>query len=212
MLINCAKDSAKSWCKQGDNKKLKILREQGLETGARRRAREFGRERGKVCRRTSWRLAFSASFSSVISSVSSTCWNTCLGTCSEPDFFWMECLPLMAQYPRPSRVTVWKPPYKKKLILPQSIQGKRAGGRSWSRNRVKGCLGPLFWSCITTLSHRETTFNQCTMSNFIIDLKTNFLVQRSLKFTKIDTSYFPLSQRSRLNKICLLYTSPSPRD
>jgi len=87
MLINRTKDSVNSWCKQDENKKLKILREQGLETGVRRRAREFGHDRGKVCRRTSWRLAFSASFSSVTSSVSSTWWNTCLGACSETDFF-----------------------------------------------------------------------------------------------------------------------------
>ena len=48
-------------CKQGENREIRILREQGLETGARRRDGEFGHERGKVCKGTSWRSAFSAS-------------------------------------------------------------------------------------------------------------------------------------------------------
>jgi len=62
-LINCTNDSANSWCKQAENWEIRILRKQGLETGARRRDGEFGHERGKVCKRTSWRLAFSAFFS-----------------------------------------------------------------------------------------------------------------------------------------------------
>jgi len=35
------------------------------------------------------------------------------GTCSETTFFWMVCLSLMAQYPQPDQVTVWKPPFKR---------------------------------------------------------------------------------------------------
>jgi len=66
--------------------------------------------------------------------------------------------------------------FEKKLILHQSIQGRRAGDRNWSRNRVRGCLEPLFWICTATLIYCEIIFNQCTAFNFITDLKVYFLV------------------------------------
>ena len=125
------------------------------------------------------------------------------GHYSATSFFWIVCLSLMAQYPSLDRVTVWKPPFKRRWSC---TKVSKVGVLEIETDPETGSKG--VWSPCSEFVLLPWVIVRSYSTNVL--LPTSSLIWKSTsgakasQLTEINRSYFPLLQRPRLNKIMLL--------